>query len=197
MRGGFGHGADDEAAGFVSRQRLLQPFPQLGALDLVLDALRDADVRLLRQVDEKAPGDADLGRKPRSLGADRILDHLHQDVLTFREQPLDRLRFLCAMPVAPDVGDVQEGGPVEADVDEGRLHPGQDARDAPEVDVAHQPAAARTLDVQFLHHTLLHDRDARFLGRDVDEDLFRHRTSKPKCCINSTISNSGRPMTPE
>ena len=159
--------------------------------------LRDADVRLLREVDKKAAGDADLGRKPRALGSDGVLDHLHQDVLTFREQLFDRLRFLAAMPIAPDVGDVQEGRAVEADVDEGRLHPGQNPRDAPQVNVADQTPAARALDMQFLHHTLLDHGDACFLRCDVDQDLFSHRTSKPKCCINSTTSNSGRPMTPE
>ena len=38
-------------------QQVLQPLAQVLALGLVLDALRDADVRVLRQVDEQAAGD--------------------------------------------------------------------------------------------------------------------------------------------
>ena len=53
------------------RQQMLQALAQLGALGLVLDALGDADVAFLRQIDQQAPGDADLGGQPRALGADR------------------------------------------------------------------------------------------------------------------------------
>ena len=64
-----------------SGQHLLQLVAQLRAPALVLDALRDADVRVLRQVHQHPAGDADLGREARALGADRILDHLHQQRL--------------------------------------------------------------------------------------------------------------------
>jgi hypothetical protein len=74
----------------------------------------------------------------------------------------------------PDVGDVQEGGAAKADVDEGRLHAGQDAHDASDIDVADEAAAGTTLDMQFLHDALVHDGDARFLRREVDQDLFGH-----------------------
>jgi hypothetical protein len=68
---GLGHRADDEAAAVALGQQVLQPAAQLLALGLVLDALRDADVRVLRQVDEQAAGEAHLRRQPRALGADR------------------------------------------------------------------------------------------------------------------------------
>jgi hypothetical protein len=84
--GRLGHRADDEAAGLVRRQQVLQLLAQVDALGLVLDALRDADVRLLRQVDQQPAGDADLRRQPRALGADRVLDHLHQQVLALAQQ---------------------------------------------------------------------------------------------------------------
>ena len=84
----------------------------------------------------------------------------------------------CARPVAvvrprcPDVGDVQERGALEADVDERRLHAGQHARDLAEVDVADQAALERALDVQLLHGAVLDDRDARFLRGPVDQDVL-------------------------
>ena len=148
------------------------------ALGLVLDALRDADVRVLRQVDEQPAGEADLRRQPRALGADRVLDHLHQQRLALVQDLLDRARVgaaVAVLPVLPDVGDVQERRALEADLDERALHAGQHARDAAEVDVADEAARARALDVQLLHDALLEHRDARFLRRYVDEDFMGHR----------------------
>ena len=70
----------------------------------------------------------------------------------FGEDLLDRARALAVLAVAPDVGHVQEGGALEADVDEGRLHAGQHAHDLAEVEVADDAAARGALDVQLLHH---------------------------------------------
>ena len=54
----FGHGADDEAAASPSGgSSCCSLLAQLLALRLVLDPLRDADVRVLRQVDQQPPGD--------------------------------------------------------------------------------------------------------------------------------------------
>ena len=69
---------------------------------------------------------------------------------------------------------LQEGGSLQADLDERRLHAGQDAHDTPEIDVADQPAAGRALDMQFLDDALLHDGNARFLGGEIDQYLFGH-----------------------
>ena len=75
------HGADDEAPGLAFGQQLLQLVAQQLPLGLVLDPLRDADVGILGKIDDQPPGDRDLGRKPRALGADRVLDHLHEQRL--------------------------------------------------------------------------------------------------------------------
>ncbi len=75
------------------------------------------------------------------------------------------------LAVLPDVGDVQERGAFEADLDKGTLHAGQHARDATEVDVADQAARTGALDVQLLHHALLEHGDARFLRCHIDEDF--------------------------
>ena len=55
---GLGHRAHDEAAGASLRAAACcSLLAQALALGLVLDPLRDADVRVLRQVDEQPPGD--------------------------------------------------------------------------------------------------------------------------------------------
>ena len=175
------HRADDEAAGEAFGQQMLQPLAQRLALRLVADALRDADVRVLRQIDEQAAGEADLRGKARALGADRILDHLHEQRLALVQDLLDRLLLaaVAVLPMLPDVGDVQERRALEADLDERALHARQHARHAAEVDVADEPARARTLDVQFLHHALLEHGDTRFLRRDVDQDFMGHGGRMP------------------
>ncbi len=180
-------------------QELLQLLAQVLALGLVLDALRNADVRILRQEDQQPAGEAHLRRQPRALGADRVLDHLHQQRLALMQDALDRLAVVAVsvLPMLPDVGDVQERGALEADLDERRLHARQHARDAAEVDVADQPARARALHVQLLDHALLEHRHPRFLRRDVDEDFVAHRTRNPILFSISAVSKSGRPMTPE
>ena len=130
-------------------------------------------MRILRQVHEHPAREADLRRQARALGADRVLDDLHQHRVALVDHPLDRRRlFLRELAVLPDVRHVQERRALEPDVDERRLHAGQHARDPPEVDVAHQPAHRAALDVQFLHDAGKQHRHPRFLGRDVDEDVF-------------------------
>src|SRR5262249_23154485 len=145
-----------------------------------LDALRDADVRVLRKIDDEAPGDRDLRRQPRALGADGILDYLHEQRLALGQDALDRLRLRVAVPFLPDVGDVQEARAVQADLDERRLHPREHARDLARVDVPHEAPARRALDVQLLRHARLHDGDARLLGRAVDEDVLGHGWNRPR-----------------
>src|SRR5439155_697002 len=117
-------GADDEAARLVRRQQLLQLVAQQLPPGLVLDTLRDADVRVLRQVHEQAPGDRDLRREPRALGADRILDHLDEQRLPLGQDLLDRLGAVRAgrraAALLPDVGYVQERRALQADLDERR-----------------------------------------------------------------------------
>ena len=86
-----------------------------------------------------------------------------------------------------DVGDVQERGALEADVDERRLHPGQHARDLADVDVADPAALELAFEVQLLDRAVLDHGDARLLRRPVDEDVlhraiwqgFRPSTSRP------------------
>ncbi len=195
--GGLGHGADDVAALVLGRQHLLQLGAQGLALFFVLDALRDADVRLLRQIHQQASGETQLRGKARAFGADGVLDDLHQQALSLEQHLLDGLGGIVAVgAVLPDVGDMQEGGALQPDVDERRLHAGQHALHLADIDVADQAALAAALDVQFLHDTLLHHRDAGFLRGDVDQDLFCHGAGYPNSFSNSTVSYSGSPITP-
>jgi hypothetical protein len=97
----------------------------------------------------------------RALGADRILDHLHHQRLPLEHLALDRYlrRALGAHAVATvQVGHVQEGRALQADVDERTLHARQHARDLAQVDVADQATLERTLDVQLLDGTVLDHR---------------------------------------
>ena len=116
-----------------------------------------------------------------------ILDHLHHQRLALEHLLFDRHLGLAAAHeprrlalglAVPDVGHVQEGRALQADVDEGRLHAGQHAHHLAEVDVAHQAALERAFDVQLLHGAILDDGDARLLRRPVDQDVLLHFS----CC---------------
>ena len=72
----------------------------------------------------------------------------------------------------PDVGDVQERRALEADLDERRLHAGQHARDAAEIDVADEAARRDCARRAAPARRPLDHRDARFLRGDVDQDVF-------------------------
>jgi len=201
----LGDRAHDVAAFLVRRNHGGQPRTHGLALGLALDLLRDADVRLLRQVDERAARDAHLRRQARALRADRVLDHLHHQRLTFEHDLLDRLvrrarLRLAREPRMPDVSDVQERRALQANVDERRLHAGQHAHDLAEIDVADPPARQRALDVKLLHRALLHECDPRFLRREVDQDFFVHggiQKATRAARSNAAVSKRGRPMIPE
>ena len=144
--------------------QVLQFFAQQRAFGFVLDALRYADMGFLRQIDQQAAGNADLRGKPRALGADRILDDLHQQLLAVVQDAFDRFGFFgIVLAMHPDVGHVQESGAVQSDLDEGRLHARQYPADFAQIDIADHAATAAALDVQFLDDTLLHHRHPGFL----------------------------------
>jgi hypothetical protein len=146
-------------------------------------------VVVLRQEHQQAPGDADLRGQPGALGADRVLDDLHQQDLTFEHLPFDRQgarirprRTGClafsgtGAKGGHEIGHVQEGGALEPDINEGRLHAGQHAHNLAEVDVAHQPALQRALDMQLLHRTMLDHGHAGFLRRPIDQNFLLSHT---------------------
>ncbi len=130
-------------------------------------------MRILRQIHQQASRDTDLGRKPRAFRADRILQHLHQQQLALVQVLLDRLNAGVGTGL-PEVGNVQERGAFEADVDEGRLHAGQHPGDDADVDVPDQTARGFAIEMQFLQHSLVHDGDPEFLRSRVDQDIFFH-----------------------
>ena len=81
---------------------------------------------------------------------------------------------MLRLAVFPDVGDMQEGSALEADLDERALHAGQHAGNAAKINVADQAAMTGTLDVQLVDHTVIEHCHARLLRRDVDENFLSH-----------------------
>jgi len=129
----------------------------------------------------------------RPLRPHRLLRHLDEHLLTLLQPLLDGpgvarddrrhvggfdVAFLgerrWQLLFARHVGDVKEGGLLETDVDERRLHPGQDADDLALVDVARDAALAAALDVQLHQCRVLEERYPRLPGDDVDQDVFGH-----------------------
>ena len=178
-------------------------------LALVLDAPRYADVIHRRHVDEEAAGQRDVARDARAFAGDRVFRDLDDDLLSFAQQIGDRrsrgggpdyvvdLKIvgrlaLVLLEVFEHVGDVEERVALEAEVDERRLHPGQDLRHAPFVDVADDRPMPRALDPELDDLTLVEHGDARLVFGRVDHDLARHGGGIVDCASwRSTIYFSG------
>ena len=123
----------------------------------------------VRDVDDEAAGQRDLGREPRALRLHRVLDGLDEHGLAALDQVLDLAGALAALELgADDLVDVEEAVLLEADLDERGLHPGQDVVDDAEVDVAGDRAALRPLEVDLGDLVVLEHGDA-LLAR-VDRD---------------------------
>src|SRR5438105_5522035 len=73
-----------------------------------------------------------------------------------------------------DVGDVEEAVAFEADVDERRLHAGEDLRDAALVDVADDAALPLALDEDLGHEVVLEDGHYRLVAIRGDDHLLVH-----------------------
>ena len=128
----------------------------------------------VRQIDEQTPRDRDQCRQARPFAIDRVLDDLDKNTLSFVQHPFDRACCFAALARLTNVGDVQKGGSFKADVDEGRLHPRQDAHYPSQIDVANEATAGGALNVQFLDRAQIHHRNTGFLRGKVDEDVFAH-----------------------
>ncbi len=186
---------DEPAAG---RPQPLDKAAQALLLLFVLDAPRDADVIDRRHEHEVASRQGDVRGDAGALGADRLLGHLHQDLLTLLQQLLDmrQLLFLLGqvlrrsrraiaavgelldrLDLVEHVGDVKKGGLLQADIDEGRLHPRQHADDPPLVNVAHDSAISTALDVELGDVAALQQRHPGFVGGRVDDQLLGHDIS--------------------
>ena len=190
-----GHGPHDEARpGRAHRvDDLAQPAPFL----VRADAPRDPDVVDRRHEDQVAPRQRDVAGGAGPLGADRLLGDLDDNLLPFLQQVFDaraaadprRVRRLFVLLAvrggrgvaageqtlevvrgAPDVRDVEVGALLEADVDEGGLHPGEHALDPTLVDVARDPTLALPLDVQLAEIPALHERDPSLGSIRVNDD---------------------------
>ena len=166
----FGVGAQNKAAADATGQRQ-HAFAQVFAL-FQRYFLRYANVVILRQKHQQAPGHADLRGQARALGAHRVFDHLHHQRLAFKDLAFDRnLRLggargaerLALGRFVPDVSHMQKGCALQPDINKSRLHAGQHPRDLTHIHITHQAALQGALYVQLLHRAVLDDGHARLL----------------------------------
>ena len=126
----------------------------------------------MRDEDDEAAGERDLGRQPRALRLHRVLDRLDEDRLAPLDQVLD---LACALPAfelgADDLVDVEEAVLLEPDLDERGLHARQDVVDRAEIDVAGDRPVSRPLEVDLGDDAVLEDGDALLARVDGDEQL--------------------------
>jgi hypothetical protein len=108
--------------------------------------------------------------------AGRILDDLNEQVVAFAHQLADvgQLVFvhIGLVPVARNVGHVQECRPVQPDLYKSRLHPGQHARNRAIVDIADQAPACSSLNEYLLQHAIFEQCCPNLGWCHIDQDLF-------------------------
>ena len=77
------------------------------------------------------------------------------------------------------VGDVEERVAFQAEVDEGRLHPGKDPGHLALIEVADDPAVGFPLDEDLGNDAVVQERDLGLLGRAADDEVLGHGRSLP------------------
>jgi hypothetical protein len=205
----FRGGAHDESRVLSGEHTGLHRGAQALALAFILDPGRDAHSMAFRHVHQVTRRQRDVRGEPRTLGPQRILHDLDQDLVAFRDQRANvvgarRLDTGVRMTRIEDVRGVQERRAFHADFDECRLHARKNPRHATFVDIADQSTAAGALEKHFLQHAVLDDCSARFVSAGIDQNFSAHRAWPGRCqcdtpasAKSSAVSNSGRPITPE
>jgi hypothetical protein len=150
------------------------------ALGFILDARRHPHSPPLGHEHQVSGGQSNVGGQPRTLGAQRILDDLDQNLIAFGDQRANivgvrRLDAGIGMPRIEDVGGMQKGGALQADIDECRLHARQHPGNPAFVDVADQSTAAGPLQKHLLQHAVFDDGRARLVRAGIDQNLGAHR----------------------
>jgi hypothetical protein len=105
----------------------------------------------------------------------RNLDGRLHDVDGHRGLAVAGFELIELVGRADDVGDVEEPVTLQAEIDEGRLHPGQHLRDPALVDVPDHAAIALALDEELDHLVVLENRDHRFVVVRGDDHLLVHQ----------------------
>ncbi len=171
----FGDRSDNGATGqVVLRHDVLDQCAQAIPLLLVLDAGRHADRLAVRQQHQVPRRQSYESCQSCTLVAKRIFDNLHNDIVTFTDQVPNIWNLLGAIvrTVAGDVRRVQEGGSLQPDIDERRLHARQYSQHATFEDVADRAAPHRALDIDLLQYAVLQQRCTHLAGRHVDQYFF-------------------------
>ena len=149
----------------------------------------------MRDVDDEAAGERDLGREPRALRLHRVLDRLDEDRLAALDQVLDLAGAAAALELgADDLVDVQEAVLLEADLDERGLHARQHVVDGAEVDVAGDRAVLRALEVDLGDDAVLDHGDALLAGVDRDEQLALRLRERRTAGSGPARRARGRPL---
>ena len=139
---------------------------------VVLQPSRHADPLALRHVHDEAAGQRDLGRQAGALRLHRVLDRLHEDLLATGEEVLDAAAVPLPLQLrADDLVDVEEAVLLQADLDERRLHAGEDVVDDALVDVAGDRAAPGALEVDLGYSVVLEHGDGLLGDVHGDEEL--------------------------
>ncbi len=145
-----------------------------------------------RHIDQMATRQRDMRGNARPLGTDRLFGNLHQDLLPFFKEILDRWQLLLFdlglvgagvvainvtgdfVHLIKDIGNIKKGGFFEADIDKCSLHSGQNPDHAAFVDIADYSHFALALNVEFGNMPPFEKGHTGFVRRGVDYQFPGH-----------------------
>ena len=133
-------------------------------------------------VDKIPRRDRYIGRQPRTLAANRVLQDLDQDfaALAYQFAYVARARALDAVLQrrgVSDIRDMKKCSSFQSNVDKRGLHAGQYARDPSFVNIADQSALAGAFDEYLMQDSVLEQRRTHLSWRHVEQDLVFHAFS--------------------
>ena len=156
----LGSGADDHAHAAVADEFLgdgVQPLPLGGIGDL----LGHAGVAHRGQKHRHAPGHGHMAGNAAALGSARLLDHLHEQLLSGADHLLDARvlhpvgQFVGLPGIHGNVSGIEKGVLLLPDVHKGGVHARKDVLNPSEIQIARQLFLARALIVQLAQRAVL------------------------------------------
>ena len=160
--------------------KAVQDAAHFATLVFVFHLAADANLVHLRHHHQQSAGNRYVTRQGWALGADALLEDLHDDFLSALERFLNRWTIAARNLLADALGalfagevlrvqiaDVQEAVLAFAEVDERRLDGGFHVHDAALIDVADVGGGVLALGKDLLEASIFKDGDAAFFPRDV------------------------------
>ena len=147
--------AHNVAAFFFRGTKCSHFFPKPFAKRFVIDALRDADVRVVRQINKLSASERNRCREPRALRSDRVLRDLHHQALPLMKKRFDRAKRSGFGARPFNLCNMKESRALKPNIQKGALHARKHADYLTVIDVSYEAPCAHALNEDVLQDAVL------------------------------------------